>query len=1099
MSRLPPKQIQNIFSDIFSDILECDRICAYTKDSQGNLLGRLRSGNELLEFAIAPNNLLYLVASPVRNDAYLEGYYLKDCQPILGQNSTEYERGLLESAWRKDARNKQCKTGKRCGETCIAKDLECKGTPLSGNSAQLAQKLRLAIPIKSNATNAALIAAAGIAVGAGGLAAAQKIKPQDFPSFKPASPLTKEATPPLPKSKKELAREFVGRHKVAIASLGATTTAIGAAIAVERQQEKEFQKYVERNAPAIEQIQEESKRREREGINAAISKRIQDEIEQEKAAGTYKPLRSNESSPPKEYYPENESDEEFIARTVGMLQGLVEEAERNKKVAAEAVNATDPYMAGLAEKTVDKKSLQGFEEYAQALEKVQDYAKDSDALLKAAQQDVQKQIKAEAKKENSTLVDAYKERLQAIQSTFTENKRLQDTTEKLVRETKSLVNATRSFIRQEEENRRKQRAEMVQYESAIASGKSTLEGADDFDKRLVTRPRVLTDDKGQIDLEKTAIELYDSFQSGTENEGQFNQQWDNEVSRQLDKVDTVARDKFTQDYEKAIARPQKEVASLENRLKNEPDILGLGDRKREAIRRYQTQLEELKAAHEERLKAYDEMKSELGNDYKAKHQGVRDRVYQLTLDRIEAVTNSLNSPKLNDLRSQVEIIRSNPKLTKVQIQESTQKLNAQIKKLEQEAIKKATRSSEMTYKRGVKDLYKDLRYKSGDRTSTFEAEYNRRVERLRSEKPLRPARKDSAKPTRSGYHWVEDKRAKKGGYWRKNPKGAATAVAGGVAASALLLGAGIAISRSKEAPKPATLLGRIEELKRSPRMQITPKTVGGAAVIAGGGAIAGKIGQFAVTANAKIPSSAFDRKPVSFNGQQADGTPMNEQAAQATNAAIQELYNGQIDRGSLVGIEHRDTWQEYMINIDAKTGKATQPKGGGQINVEISDTDFHPGQNILVHNHPNATSLSPMDIGTAIDHKDRVDSVIAVDRAGNTYHAKLKPDAMFGTNSMAMQMGLHEMTQKFSANMAQNPKFIAQYARLSKDSAAGDFIATHVTMLMAKERGMIDYNYQLTPEFAKLERQYQGFVDIALDIARELKKQDDEWRASQRR
>ncbi len=56
----------------------------------------------------------------VRSDSYLVGFNFHDSLPMSGRH-TNYHSGLLRS----DTKRRQCKNGKPCGDTCIAKGIRC--------------------------------------------------------------------------------------------------------------------------------------------------------------------------------------------------------------------------------------------------------------------------------------------------------------------------------------------------------------------------------------------------------------------------------------------------------------------------------------------------------------------------------------------------------------------------------------------------------------------------------------------------------------------------------------------------------------------------------------------------------------------------------------------------------------------------------------------------------------------------------------------------------------------------------------------------------------------------------------------------------------
>lgn len=344
----------------------------------------------------------------------------------------------------------------------------------------------------------------------------------------------------------------------------------------------------------------------------------------------------------------------------------------------------------------------------------------------------------------------------------------------------------------------------------------------------------------------------------------------------------------------------------------------------------------------------------------------------------------------------------------------------------------------------------------------------------------RSLRTDSAKPTRVGYHWVEDKSVKKGGYWRKNPKGSKGAVvAASAIAGAAAIGAGIALSRQKPAEP-----------------QVTPQKRSGAIAIGATGlGAAGSLGAIAASSRPKaseIPATPkeeefsdpkFNARPPKFNGRSPDGTPLSPEVAAAVDLSIQNLHDKQVEYGVNPSGTRKDTWKEFGQTISTPDGKTKGIISGESQVVQFRKSDFIGDKNIIVHTHPTSGSLSYGDI--LATSKDKVDSIVAVDRAGNIYHGKVTPSKK---QEIKEGKSLDEEGDEFNEiinKVANDPQYSKLAERITEDYYTKQFVLIHATMRHLKVKGAIDYDYQLTPEFAKLEKEYEGYFQAIEAIAKE--------------
>lgn len=726
MSKISPRRIAQGVSLILEDYLEVDRVLHYNKDLQGNIVGRVRSGNELLDFAIAPDNTLSLSTSSVRQDAYLEGYYLRDCNfLLLEDNSSTYRQGLLESAWRNDSRGKKCKTGKRCGDTCIAKDLECQGSRLTPASSKVAKKLRMAIASKSGA-NTALVAAASIGIGAGAVLAAQKLQgnPVASPSPQPIEPpISPEQNEPL-NDQKSKARGILSRHKMAVAGLGLSTGTIAAALAVNKRiEDKEADEQTQKNKKMLEDLMEEA--------NTPPTGSPKTSSSSKKTPPNDEKIEDPWDDDPEKYSGISDDDDdgeidEQTRKNVEFLNDLINEAKERAKAVGDILDElkVDDYTKGVVQSSVarDNTTIDTLNEYSKTLSDAADYAK-------ATQE------------ENARRSDRDPATDEAIS-------RLRDFIAQTESEATQIIDSTNALIKQERD-RSATSDELTKFENEIKSGQRASDETNSFDRQLVGKDRVPTTPKGEVDLGATATILYESFQTGDESESQFKSQWNSKTQERMGRADRNTRQTLSSDYQKAVANQKTKIKKLVERLKTEPEniqiagvsLLNLGDRKREALKQLQGQVKELLKTHSDRLKSYEQVASSINQDFQSKNKAVQEQLYQLALDRIDQISESVNSPKIANLRQKVEGIRSNPKLSKADIQAQARQIEQEITRLERQAVSRTLKKTEAQYLRAAKGLAAMLQYRSGNRNLSYESELDRQVNQLRSEKPFR---KDSS-------------------------------------------------------------------------------------------------------------------------------------------------------------------------------------------------------------------------------------------------------------------------------------------------------------------------------------------------------------------
>lgn len=173
-----PLQIIRALTSVLRSVTDVDAVLTYEKDHTGNIAGKFRSGREIFDYLITPDDKVSFVASTVKTDSYLGGYYLPNIQPIANDTAyfTGYTYAKIARLDRKGkSKAKKCKVGQRCKNTCIAKGLTCDRQSLSPKQSRTLAGARASIPSKSKiGINSALIATALLATGAGVALAARR-------------------------------------------------------------------------------------------------------------------------------------------------------------------------------------------------------------------------------------------------------------------------------------------------------------------------------------------------------------------------------------------------------------------------------------------------------------------------------------------------------------------------------------------------------------------------------------------------------------------------------------------------------------------------------------------------------------------------------------------------------------------------------------------------------------------------------------------------------------------------------------------------------------------------------------------------------------
>jgi len=106
-----------------------DALLSFDLADDNTISGKFVDAGQVYDYTISPTNQLSYVESKSRSDAYLIGYYM----------DSGLSRGIRRDA--PSTKPKQCKQGKPCGNSCIAKGIKCQ-VKLSVKSASELKEIR---------------------------------------------------------------------------------------------------------------------------------------------------------------------------------------------------------------------------------------------------------------------------------------------------------------------------------------------------------------------------------------------------------------------------------------------------------------------------------------------------------------------------------------------------------------------------------------------------------------------------------------------------------------------------------------------------------------------------------------------------------------------------------------------------------------------------------------------------------------------------------------------------------------------------------------------------------------------------------------------